>query len=207
MDEPPATTDVIRAALAAGESAGGSQAALDRLYERCMPRLLSYIRLKLGRGLRERLESRDILQATLLKSFQRLDQFRGRDGRSLMAWLAKIAEREIADRADYHRRQRRDAGRESPLDEAGEPSVSPELTAHVRSVLSQVILNQRLEQLEKAIDSLSEAHRDIILLRKFEDLSFAEISSRLGKSEDACRMLLARALTSLTLKLEGPERP
>jgi RNA polymerase sigma-70 factor (ECF subfamily) len=194
------TTDVVRAALAAGTTHPGSSQALDRLYERCTPRLLSYIRLKLGRSLRERLESRDILQATLLKSFQHLGEFRGSDGQSLMAWLARIADREIVDRADYHNRQRRDAERESPLDE------HPELTARVRSVLSQVILDERAGELEAAIDALSEAHRQIILLRKFEDLSFLEIGQRLGKSEDACRMLLARAMTALTLKLSGRGR-
>jgi RNA polymerase sigma-70 factor (ECF subfamily) len=191
------TTDVVRAALAGGAIHPGSNQALDRLYERCTPRLLSYIRLKLGRSLRERLESRDILQATLLKSFQHLGDFRGSDGQSLMAWLARIADREIVDRADYHNRQRRDAGRESSIDD------HPELTARVRSVLSQVIVEERAGDLEAAIDSLSDAHRQIILLRKFEDLSFKEIGQRLGKSEDACRMLLARAMTALTLKLAG----
>jgi RNA polymerase sigma-70 factor (ECF subfamily) len=191
------TTDVVRAALAGGTTEPGSTQALDRLYERCTPRRLSYIRLKLGRSLRERLESRDILQATLLKSLQHLGEFRGADGRSLMAWLARIADREIVDRADYHNRQRRDAGREAPLED------HPELTARVRSVLSQVILEEQADELESAIGSLSDAHRQIILLRKFEDLSFKDIACRLGKSEDACRMLLARAMTALTLKLSG----
>jgi RNA polymerase sigma-70 factor (ECF subfamily) len=195
------TTDVVRAALASQGEHQAQKEALDRLYERCAPKLLSYIRLKLGRSLRERLESRDILQATLLKSFQHLDEFRGADGRSLMAWLARIADHEIVDRADYHNRQRRDAGRESPLDD------HPDLTARVRSVLSQVILDERADEqaraLEAALDSLSDAHRQIVLLRKFEDLSFKDIAERLGKSEDACRMLLARAMTALTLKLAG----
>ena len=118
-----------------------------------------------------------------------------------MAWLARIADREIVDRADYHHRQRRDAGREAPIDD------HPELTARVRSVLSQVILDEQAKrhtELEAALDSLSDAHRQIILLRKFEELSFKEIADRLGKSEDACRMLLARAMTALTLKLAGP---
>ena len=61
------STAVLREVLA------GSDAALDTLYERYGPRLLSFIRLKMGRGLRARLESRDILQATFLKSFQHLD--------------------------------------------------------------------------------------------------------------------------------------
>ena len=46
----------------------------------------------------------------------------------------------------------------------------------------------------------------IILMRKFEELSFAEIGRRMGRSEDACRMLLARALTALTLRLAGEPR-
>jgi DNA-directed RNA polymerase specialized sigma24 family protein len=39
---------------------------------------------------------------------------------------------------------------------------------------------------------LAPDHREIILLRKFEELPFAEIAQRLGRSEDACRMLRAR---------------
>ena len=74
----------------------------------------------------------------------------------------------------------------------------------MRSVLSQVIIDEQAGELEAALDSLSDAHREIILLRKFEELSFREIAQRLGKSEDACRMLLARAMTALTLKLAGP---
>ena len=41
------------------------------------------------------------------------------------------------------------------------------------------------------------------MLRKFEELSFREIGARMGRSEDACRMLLARALTALTLAMRG----
>jgi RNA polymerase sigma-70 factor (ECF subfamily) len=190
--------DVIRAAFERVTKGQGSDTALDRLYERYTPRLLSYIRLKLGRSLRGRLESRDILQATLLKSFEHLPEFRGTDGRSLMAWLARIADREIADRADYHHRQRRDAGLESALDD------HPDLTAYVRSVLSQAIVNEQIEAIETAMDSLTDQQREIVLLRKFEELSFPEIARRLGKSEDACRMQFARAMTALTLKVAGP---
>jgi RNA polymerase sigma-70 factor (ECF subfamily) len=192
-----ASTEVIRAALA-GRAAGRDPAdrvALEGLYARYTPRLLSYIRLKIGRRLRERMESRDILQATLLKSFQHLDEFRGTDGRALMAWLARIAEREIVDRADFHGRQKRDAASEAPLDD------QPDVAARMRSALSQLIVSERAAQLEAAMESLNDAHREIILLRKFEELSFPEIAARLGKSDDACRMSFARAMTALTLKL------
>lgn len=187
------TGDLVRDAVARGSEVPAD--AVNALYERCAPRLLTYIRMRLGPSLRSRLESRDVLQSTLLKSFEHFEDFRGTDDRALMAWLARIAEREIVDRVDYHSAQRRDNARETPLE------TNPDLAARVTSVLSHLIRDERTAQLEAAIDSLSDAHREIILLRKFQELSFPEIARRLGKSEDACRMLFARALTALTLQL------
>jgi len=182
------------------DAKSGSRDALNQLYERCAGRLLAFIRLRLGRDLRSRLESRDILQATLLKSLERVGELRGTETRSVMAWLARIAEHEIHDCADFHHRQRRDAARETALD------TDAPLPALTRSALSRVILDEQSKRLESALESLSAAHREIILLRKFEELSFAEIGQRLGKTEDACRMLLARAMTALTVKMSQISR-
>ena len=175
----------------------GSAEPLDELYRRYANKLLALIRLRLGKSLRAHLESRDILQATLLKSFQRIEQFEGSDSRSLMAWLAAIAQNEIRDQADYHGRQKRDAARHVPLDEE-----IGEVASRVRSALSQAIWTEEAERLERALESLEEHHREVIILRKFEELSYREIADRLGKSEDACRMMFARAMTTLTIKME-----
>jgi len=177
----------------------GSPEALGQLYERCAGRLLAIIRLRMGRDLRARLESRDILQNTLLKSFQHLDQFEGGDGASLVAWLARIAENEIRDQADFQHRQRRDVAAAVSIDD----SQAPQLVARVRSALSQAILSEDGERLEQALEALEADHREVIVLRKFEELSFREIGARMERSEDACRMLLARALTALTLTMRG----
>jgi RNA polymerase sigma-70 factor (ECF subfamily) len=189
MDPAPSTA-VLREALA------GSDAALDTLYERFGPRLLSFIRLKMGRSLRARLESRDILQATFLKSFQHLDDFEGQDGRSLLGWMMRIAEHEIRDRADFHHRQQRDAKQEEDL--GGHAEV---LAARSRSALSRLILDEQSARVEAALESLTEPHRQVILLRTYEELSFPEIANIIGKSDDACRMQYARAMTALTLAL------
>lgn len=178
----------------------GSPEALNALYERCAGRMLAYVRLRLGRELRSRLESRDILQAAMVKSLEHLHELKAENTGSLMGWLARIADNEIRDRADYYQRQRRDAARDVPLDE------DVPVAAITRSALSRVILDERAQRLERAMDELSPPHREVILLRKFEELSFSEIARRLGKSEDACRMLLARAMTALTLTLAEPTR-
>jgi RNA polymerase sigma-70 factor (ECF subfamily) len=188
-----ASTALLRAARA------GSPEALDLLYTQVVGRLLGFIRVRMGPSLRARIESRDILQATLLRSFERIDQFDGDTGGSLVAWLTRIAENEIRDRADHAHRARRDMAREVPV----EPAAAG-VAAHVRSALSQVVLSEETARLERALESLEPAHREVILLRKYEELAFKEIASRMGRSEDACRMLLARAMAALTLALEPP---
>ncbi len=61
---------------------------------------------------------------------------------------------------------------------------------------------EEFARLEAALDTLDPDYRDVIVLRKLEELSFKEIAERMGRSQDACRMLLARALAALTLKLQ-----
>jgi RNA polymerase sigma-70 factor, ECF subfamily len=189
------STAVLRQALS------GSDAALEALYGKICPRLLAFIRLKMGPSLRARLESRDILQTTLLKSFEHLEDFEGSDARSLLGWMMRIAEHEIRDRADFHGRQRRDADLEENVGDHAD------LRARTRSALSRLILDEQTERLDAALATLSDAHREVILLRTFEELPFAEIGRILGRSEDATRMLFARAMTALTLALSKTSTP
>ena len=173
----------------------GSADAQGQLFERHAPRLLALIRLRLGPGLRSHLESRDILQETWLKALLHIDRFQGEHSGSFMAWLARIAANEIRDKAAYHGRQRRDDGLEMPLP----PAELDGLAARVRSQTSRLILDESLARLERALEALSPEHREVILLRRLEELSFPEIAARMGRSPDACRQLLARALAALTV--------
>jgi RNA polymerase sigma-70 factor (ECF subfamily) len=177
---------------------GGSATAVSAFYERCARKLLPLIRLRMGRTLRAEMESRDILQAVLLKSFTRIEQVQ--DPAAVMGWLARIAENEIRDRADFGQRQRRDAALRVPIEDAAS------VPAPVRQALSLAIITDETERLERALESLPEAQREIIVLRKLEELTFPELAARLGKSEDACRMAFARAMSALTLKMAPPER-
>lgn len=180
------------------EARAGSGEAIGAVFERYGERLHALIRVRLGPYLRRRLESRDILQATLLKAFQGIERFEGSGSASLMAWLGTIAQAEICDQADYYGRQKRNAARDTTLDERAEA-----LTEPLRSETSRLQLQKDTERLIEALDALKEEHREVILLRNYEELSFPEIGQRLGKSPDACRMLLARAMTALTLRMRS----
>jgi len=53
-----------------------------------------------------------------------------------MAWMARIAENEIRDRADYQDRQRRDAARRVPLEEAAEEDACHMMFARAMAALT-----------------------------------------------------------------------
>jgi len=176
----------------------GSREALGLLLGGCGERLLTLIRLRLGPSLRERVESRDVLQATLLKALLHIDGFRGTRRESLMAWLARIAQNEIRDAADFHGRQRRQVGQTVAM---GGTQELDGLAADVRSETSRIALNERSLRLLAALEALSPEHREVIVLRQLEERPFAEVAGQMGRSEDACRMLLARAMATLTISL------
>jgi RNA polymerase sigma-70 factor (ECF subfamily) len=182
---------------------GGSGEALDELYRRYALKLLRIIRLQLGPSLRDRLDSQDILQASLLKSFEKIDSFEREDGTSLLAWLSAISRNEIRDQAEFHGREKRDHRKDVDLS----PDVAAAVPAEARTALSRAVLAEEAIRTERALESLPEEYRSVIVLRKLEERSWKEIGAALDRSEDAARMLLARAMAALTLSLErGDER-
>jgi RNA polymerase sigma-70 factor (subfamily 1) len=180
----------------------GSNEALGALLQRCERKLIALVRLRLGPSLRRELDSRDLVQTTLVKALSHFGEFAGSNRGSLMAWLARIAENEVRDQASYYGRDRRDAARRVSLEASPEALT---LAARVRSQTSLLAHGEQVLALERALESLSPEHRDVIVMRAIEEHDFPEIAEKLGRSADACRMLFTRALTALTLAM-GPRR-
>lgn len=189
---PGETEDLLRRARE------GSREALGLLFGGCGERLLALIRLRLGPALRQRVESRDVLQATFLKALLHVEGFRGEKRESLMAWLARIAQNEIRDQAAFHGQKRREVAQTLAVGGAQELD---RLAATLRSETSRIALDERSARLVEALEELTAEHREVILLRELEELPFAEVAERMRRSPDACRMLLARAMAALTIAL------
>ncbi len=178
------------------EARRGSPEAINTLFERYSGRLHLLIRARLGRRLRRRLDSRDILQSTLLKAFEQLERFEGSGSRSLMAWLGTIAVNEIRDQADFQGRQKRDAARDHTLRSHLDP-----VARQLHTEVSRIQIRDEIRRLEAALDRVSDVHREVILLRSFEELTFREIGERLGRTPEASRKLFARAKAALVMKM------
>ena len=60
-----------------------------------------------------------------------------------------------------------------------------ELTARVSGPLTRAIRSEQDAMLEETLDELDEAHREVLLLRNFAGLAWAEVAERLGRESEA----------------------
>jgi RNA polymerase sigma-70 factor (ECF subfamily) len=180
----------------------GDQSAIDQLCRIYGERVRRMIRLRIGRKLRPKLDSVDVVQDALILALRGLKDFTYRNEGDFLRWLSRIAENRLHDILDKFHAEKRDVRREIPFKreenstERGSFGVAGPLETTTPSVL--LSKGEQLDRLERAIDSLKPEYREVILLSRIEELSNKEIAARVGKSEDAVKMLLSRALVALT---------
>lgn len=155
-------------------SAGeGDTEAFRVLFERTSGQVFRYVRARVS--LRE--DALDALQEIYIDLWRALARFRYRSHESFYGFLFLVARRRLAKYYRAHAREKR-------LDD----SVSVEESGED----SHLDLEFRI-----ALRSLADVDRDLIELRYFGGLSFADIADALGISESAARVRHHRALARL----------
>jgi RNA polymerase sigma factor (sigma-70 family) len=64
-----------------------------------------------------------------------------------------------------------------------------------------------LRQLERAFRSIKPKHQRLILMRRVDGLSYAEIAERLGTSVEQVERRMAQAILALDRAMDEAERP
>jgi RNA polymerase sigma-70 factor (ECF subfamily) len=156
----------------------------------------------MDKELRSKLESMDLVQDTLLSALRGLDDFTYRNEGDFVRWLSKISENELRRNLKRLRADKRDIRKEVRLDSCDPTTGNAFVKIHgsMDEATPSVIMSRReeLDKLERAMDELKPEYREAIILTKIEGLSYKEISKRLGKSNDAVRKLVSRAIIALT---------
>jgi type II secretion system protein G len=154
----------------------GSRPALDQIVRR-------HIALVYSSALRQVRDpdlSQDITQAVFLVLAQKARTIRS--GEALSGWLLAVTRRACVDamrkRATQRRHELAAARNESTVAEA-------DRWAEIEPLL------------DSAMDRLPAVDRDAIVLRYFNDRSFADVGSELGVSEDTARRRVSRAIEKL----------
>jgi RNA polymerase sigma factor (sigma-70 family) len=193
--DPAELSDLIRRARS------GEPAATDRLLSIYVEPLHRSIGKRMGRTIRQRVESMDIVQSAMGQALLELPRFEVRGPGSLFRWLRRVAENTLHRECEYWRAQRRRIGLEVPLGDSGSASDGP-VPAGGDPTPSSVVAHREREAFVRAeVERLEEPLRTVITLHQ-SGLSDAQIALRLGRSDDAVRRLRHRALQSLAQRLE-----
>ncbi len=181
----------------------GDEPALNQLCSVYGERVRRIIRFRLDQKLRSKLDSVDIVQDALILALGGLHDFTYRNEGDFLRWLSKIAENRLHDIFDKFHADKRDIHKEIPFKKEGRSTEGDSVGAAgpMRNTTPSVVLckKEALDRLEKALDDLKPEYKEIIVLKRIEGLSHAEIAEILGKNTGAVRMLLARAMAALTV--------
>ena len=157
-------------------------------------------RLQLDPRLRSKLDSSDLVQQTLLRAYQGLDAFRGRNETELIAWLRTILAHTVANELCRFRKAKRDVALERSLQAAVEESsarLEAWLAADYSSPSEQAAWQEQSLLLAQALAQLPADQREVIELHHLNGQTLAEIAEQLGRTRPAVAGLLRRGLQRL----------
>jgi len=181
----------------------GDNSALEQLCRVYGERVRRIVRLRMGKEIRPRLDSMDVVQDALVFALGGLKDFTYKNEGDFLRWLSRIVQNALRDNVDKLHAAKRDIRREVRL-ESYEPTTgkgSLRTAGPIKATTPSAIVSKKedLDKLERAIDELKPEYREAIILAKIEGLSYGQIGVRLGKSTDAARMLATRAMAALTV--------
>jgi len=180
----------------------GDDSALEQLCRVYGERVRRIIRLRMGKEIRPRLDSMDLVQDALLSALGGLGDFTYKNEGDFLRWLSRITQNALRDNLDKLYADKRDIRKEVRLDNYGPTTRSGfvRTPGPIEATTPSVIMSKKedLDKLEKAIDELKPDYREVIVLSKIDGLSYKEIGDRLGKSIDSVGHLLSRAMMALT---------
>lgn len=158
----------------------GNAAAFGQLYDAYIKKIYDFIFYKtMQQDLAE-----DICSEVFMKAWKNISSFK--DG-SFAAWIYKIARNTIID---HYRKQKPNSNIEDYWDLEDDTDLPEEIDK-----------NLRLGKIRQALSELKSRDREIIIMRLWLDLSFADIAQRLEQKEGAVKMSFSRAIVRLKEKV------
>ncbi|HVQ25977.1 MAG TPA: sigma-70 family RNA polymerase sigma factor [Planctomycetota bacterium] len=178
------------------------RASIDALLTEHLSELRAFVGERADRLVLSKESRSDLVQSVCREVVEHAARYRHREGDAFVHWLRRTAERKIIDRYRYYTAGKRDALREAGA--AAEAGWGDEPRDGGARPSQNAVAAEQAERLQRALDALPAHYRDVIRLARLEGLPLAEVAARTGRSEDAVRNLLFRALGALSDTLTGP---
>jgi RNA polymerase sigma-70 factor (ECF subfamily) len=141
-------------------------------------------------------EARDATQETFINAYRNLGRFRGEA--QVSSWLHRIAVNQCITR-QRRARVRAETGLDEEVEAGREQFIS---TGREASPAHASESKQRADAVRRAVASLPQELREVVLMKEFEELTFQEIADALQIPLSTVKSRLYTALKQLRLKLE-----
>lgn len=165
------------------QAKAGNTQAFGQLYNHFVQRIYRFVYFLL----QDRTHTEDITQETFLRAWKSLGTFSTKGG-SFQAFLFAIARNLVTDL----RRKKQPVSIDTIIEPPAKDDIEEEFFKGEQARRLRIVL-QRLQPFEQ----------DIIVLRFFEEFSFAEVANAVDMTEGAVRVRIHRILKTLKVFLEG----
>lgn len=170
----------------------GDHQAFEDLVRRYQRQVANIIYLTLGK----REEVQDIAQEVFIRVYRSIDKFEF--DASFFSWIYRITVNLCIDEL-----RRKKIKRALSLDFLTEGALEKEKKSKEQILASDGVLNdEKREIVLGALQRISQEHRQVIILREYEELTYAEIAAYLGISIQAVKSRIFRAREELRILLE-----
>ena len=163
---------------------GGNREAFEKLVTQERGRIRALVASRLSAHIALEVDSDDVYQETVLRAFKSIETLEWRGEDTFLPWIGGIAENVILELARKRARERK-------------TTLEQDIPADVISPSRTMRREERFQRLEDCLDNLTPEHRRVIFLTRIEGLTFQKAAKRMGRSPDAIKQLLYRALKQL----------
>jgi RNA polymerase sigma-70 factor, ECF subfamily len=168
----------------------GDRQALERLFQRYLPILRRWAAGRLPRWARDLVDTDDMIQETMVRTFQNIEGFVPRHDGAFGAYLRQALLNRIRD--EVRKAQARPRREEMPHDHPADGA----------SPLEEAIGSDALQRYEQALSRLENDEREVVLARIEMGLTYDEIAAAAHRpSAEAARKAVSRALLRLATEM------
>jgi len=164
----------------------GDTEAFGEIYERNAEKVFRYLSAHLDSSQ----DAEDLTEEVFIRVWRFLPEYRER-GVPFLSFVFRIARNVLID---YYRRERR-KGEQVSTDDLPIPDHKP-------GPVELLSIQTERQELLKALDTLREDYRNVLVLRFLSDLSPEETAQVMGRSAGAVRVLQHRALSALRVQID-----
>jgi RNA polymerase sigma-70 factor (ECF subfamily) len=176
---------------------GDRLAVLKIVVEELRPYLKGVAAAILDERVAGKVDPSDVVQQALLASFAGFDQFRGTTVEDLKAWLVAIVRNEARQAGRFWSQDRREVAREQRLPSGSAGGSGSGLEGDSSDPGERAARREQANHVLAALEKLGAEEAQLVRLRNFEGLTFAEIGQRLDCSETTARERWVAALERL----------